>query len=442
MSRFRRGRDPRAGRRPVVVPATPPPVLPDGPREELVPPPADTGRHHLPPVGGFRPAYVDESWEASPDRPALQLVHSVQEEEPAPVTEPMDAVMPDGLPASRVEHLERLTDLWQRQARIAGAGPDATMFYAAAPKPPPPAVARPAAPLFVEAKMPAENDPRAVAATVPAEQTPPEPAPAAPVVGAWTTRGASQVPPVTPAGRVLDWTSRHDPQSLEFAVRDRLNAAVPIQDRVWDLGPVFDQGTCPPLDLHDASGCVGMATAAAANVLELATLPAWTRPERATGLLTHDDALALYGRAQELDAISGSDYPGTSVLAGMLAGREAGHWASFLWSFGTRDLAQAVLQVGPAVVGIPWDASLDEPDDAAVIVPGGTPAGGHALAVVGLVLSRAGRPGPFFVLQQSRGPEHGDQGRVYLHHEHLSALLAGVGEAAIPVPFYQSGSLS
>jgi hypothetical protein len=54
--------------------------------------------------------------------------------------------------------------------------------------------------------------------------------------------------------------------------------------------------------------------------------------------------------------------------------------------------------------------------------------------VLGLVPSRGGRPGPFFVLQQSRGYAHGDAGLVYLHHRDLAALLRGVGEAAVPVP--------
>ena len=47
-----------------------------------------------------------------------------------------------------------------------------------------------------------------------------------------------------------DWASRHDPRSRDFDVKARLKARVPVQDRVWQIGPVFDQGTTPPLSLH------------------------------------------------------------------------------------------------------------------------------------------------------------------------------------------------
>jgi len=181
---------------------------------------------------------------------------------------------------------------------------------------------------------------------------------------------------------------------------------------------------------------VGMAVAAAGNVLQLATYPGgqYLAPERVPGLLSKDDALALYDRAQELDHLSGKAYAGTSVLAGMKAGVEAGLWSQYLWAFGTRDIAQALLQVGPVVVGIPWDTALEEPDQHGIVRPGGTPAGGHALALVEFRMTVAGRPGPWFGAQQSRGPLEGRGGIVYLHHKDLARLLAGVGEAAIPVP--------
>jgi hypothetical protein len=118
----------------------------------------------------------------------------------------------------------------------------------------------------------------------------------------------------------------------------------------------------------------------------------------------------------------------------MKAGVEAGLWGSYLWAFGTRDIAQALLQVGPVVVGVPWNTGLEEPGPDGIAAPGGQSLGGHCLALVGLKMTVAGKGGPFFVAQQSRGPGEGDHGRIYLHHRHLAGLLAGVGEAAIPVP--------
>lgn len=325
----------------------------------------------------------------------------------------VDLDPPPPLTKQRIAKLEAMTALWVRETRIGGPQPEDTLLYAA-PKPPVP--------------------------SRPAPEPDPGPEPLHPAVDeqAPVEEGEPGGPAVVPASAgsprvVRDWVSRHDPRSRDFDVRSRLRVKVPVQDRVWQHGPIFDQGSTPPLSLHDASGCVGMATAAAANVLAKA---AGDRAYIATaaGLLSKDDALGLYARAQKLDHVSGESYAGTSVLAGMKAGQEAGLWPGYLWAFGTRDIAQAVLQVGPVVIGIPWDTRLEEPDARGIITPGGAPAGGHALAVVGIVLQRAGQPGPFFVLQQSRGEAEGDRGLVYLHHKHLSALLAGVGEAAIPIP--------
>jgi hypothetical protein len=53
--------------------------------------------------------------------------------------------------------------------------------------------------------------------------------------------------------------------------------------------------------------------------------------------------------------------------------------------------------------------------------------------VVGLRITVAGRPGPWFELQQSRGLAEGVAGRVYIHHRHLAQLLAGLGEAGVPL---------
>jgi hypothetical protein len=230
-----------------------------------------------------------------------------------------------------------------------------------------------------------------------------------------------------PAVRALDWSSRHDPRSKSFDVAGRLRARVPVQDFLWRTGPIFDQGV--------EGACVGMAVAAAGNVLELEACrdPHDIRRDGDGVLLTVADARRLYARAQTLDDVPGADYSGTSVLAGMLAGREAGLWDEFLWAFGTRDIAQSLLQVGPVVIGIPWLEGMYSPGRGGVLRVQGAEVGGHAMALVGMRLSRAGQPGPFFAAQQSWG-DVGDEGIVYLHHKDLARLLAGRGEAAIPVP--------
>jgi len=344
------------------------------------------GRHRPPvirPHATSQPPVDDVSRETSEEVARLELLAAADE-------------APPPLSKDRIAKLEALTAIWMREVRVGGPGPEDTLLYSA-PKPPPPPRPEPA----IDLVAPLQNDPR------------------------WHDDAAK------PPRVVRDWSSRHDERSRGFDVSDRIKVRVPIQDRLWECGPVFDQGTTPPLSLRDASGCVGMAVAAAGNVLLLASANPYVRLDDAE-LLNRDAALRLYDRAQELDHVTGTAYAGTSVLAGMKAGQEAGLWDSYLWAFGTRDIAQALLQVGPVVIGIPWSTGLEDPDPSGVIKPSGSPAGGHALALVGILASRPG--GPWFVAQQSRGEQLGDRGRVLIHHKHLAGLLAGVGEAAIPVP--------
>jgi hypothetical protein len=187
-------------------------------------------------------------------------------------------------------------------------------------------------------------------------------------------------------------------------------------------GPVLDQGT--------EGACVGFGIVDGANVLRMAGefgahFPGW---------LGEPDALALYKRAQQLDEVPGESYTGTSVLAGMQAGVEAGLFGGYSWAFGTRDVAQAVLQVGPVIVGVPWLAGMYDTGPGGLVELSGADTGaGHCLAVVGLkVRGPQGQLGPYFVWQNSWGPGYGDRGLGYIHHRDLATLLHGTGEAAIP----------
>jgi hypothetical protein len=174
--------------------------------------------------------------------------------------------------------------------------------------------------------------------------------------------------------------------------------------------------------------CVGFASTDAANVLTLLRSPG-------TGeLLDAGDALELYRVAQKLDEVPGESYSGTSVLGGMKAGQDAGLWGGYLWAFGTRDIAQALLQRrGPVVIGVPWYAGMYETGPRGIVKVEGECIGGHALAVVGLQLTGPnGEPGVHFVWQNSWGPDYGDEGLGYVANRDLAGLLRTQGEAAIP----------
>lgn len=223
--------------------------------------------------------------------------------------------------------------------------------------------------------------------------------------------------------RTLDWGSLHDPRSLDYALRDRLVRQVAVQDTHWPHGPILDQGP--------DGACVGFAVADAANALQL--MPDTGLRLSKLGTLDAEDATDLYRMAQDLDEVSGRDYVGTSVLAGMKAGVAAGLWEGYGWAFGTRDIAQAILQgLGPVVIGVPWLSGMTAGADGVVRLTGAAGLG-HCLIATNLRLSLAGRPGPWFQLQQSWGVDEGVGGMVYLHHRDLALLLAGQGEAAVPL---------
>jgi hypothetical protein len=221
--------------------------------------------------------------------------------------------------------------------------------------------------------------------------------------------------------RSLTWASRHDPRSLAYGVRAALAGSAPLTDRLLPVDVVLDQGT--------EGQCVGCAVVDATNVLRDLADP---RP----GGLDLSAASAIYRRAQQIDEMPGEAYSGTSVLAGMQAAVEAGYFGGYRWAFGTRDVAQAVLQLGPVVVGVPWLSGMYETGPGGLVTLTGQDTGqGHALVVVGLKLKGPqGQPGPYFAWLNSWGESYGEHGIGWIHHRDLAALLHGTGEAAIPLP--------
>jgi hypothetical protein len=111
-----------------------------------------------------------------------------------------------------------------------------------------------------------------------------------------------------------------------------------------------------------------------------------------------------------------------------------------VWCFGTKDVAQAVLQRGPVVVGVPWLSGMYDTGPGGLVELAGEDTGaGHCLAVVGIRLrGPQGQLGPYFVWQNSWGTGYGDGGLGYVHHRDLARLLHGTGEAAIPTAGAQS----
>lgn len=229
-----------------------------------------------------------------------------------------------------------------------------------------------------------------------------------------------------PAGPVAAWRSRHDPRSLAFPAQRLLRGSGPLQDVLLPTGPVLDQTLAGPT-VADQACCTGAAIVAALNSLGSVA----PYPGRALEL---NDAERIYDRARRVDNVPGDDTVGTSVLGALTATVQEGLAGGYLWCFGTKPIAQTIIQRRlPVVVGVRWPSGMWETGPGGLVEVRGEETGlGHALAIVGIRLKGPqGQTGPYFVWQNSIGTGYGDGGFGYIHHRDLSALLRGVGEAAV-----------
>jgi hypothetical protein len=223
--------------------------------------------------------------------------------------------------------------------------------------------------------------------------------------------------------RTLDWRSRHDERSREYPVRALIASAATRRDRQWRPGPILDQGR--------EGACVGFAWAAEAFAtpisVDLARV-ARNTPDTPTGF-----ALFLYGMAKYLDPWEGQDYSGTSVLAGAQSTQNMGLLREYRWAFGIDDVIDAVIHVGPVVVGIPWFHGMYEAPGG-VLTRSGNFVGGHALLVTGYSRSSDRVPGKeTLTVQNSWGSGWGNSGMAEITTEGMSSLLADRGEACVPI---------
>lgn len=223
--------------------------------------------------------------------------------------------------------------------------------------------------------------------------------------------------------RTFDWMPRHDPRSLDYPIRSVIPSTVEEKPKRWTTGAVLDQGS--------EGACVGFGWTA-----DLLASPKPFRTDDATG---GRYALDVYRRAQLIDEWEGEQYSGTSVLAGAKTVQERGHIGSYRWAFGVEDVKNAVLTVGPVVIGIPWYESMYETRDSGLVEVGGAIVGGHCITITGY------HPGmringedwnaryKVFRWRNSWGQAYGVGGDGLIRYEDLRDLLADQGEACVPV---------
>jgi hypothetical protein len=206
-----------------------------------------------------------------------------------------------------------------------------------------------------------------------------------------------------------------DPKSLAYGITSVFTSRTQLKTKTWRLRHWFDQGA--------EGACTGFATGHWA-----AGQPNKVRK------ITDETCRELYLRAQRLDPFPGGSYPGadpymegSTVLAAVKAAKERGWVKEYRWAFSVKDLALAICNVGPAILGVPWYEGMYKPAACGHLHPTGERVGGHAIACIGF-----NKPKNAFLVHNSWGPKWGEKGRAWVHWDDMKTLLKGSGDACIP----------
>lgn len=125
--------------------------------------------------------------------------------------------------------------------------------------------------------------------------------------------------------------------------------------------------------------------------------------------------------------VTGNSYDGTSVRASMKLLVRDGLVTSYNWTTDANVVAQAVLGVGPVIMGTNWYGSMMTPTKGILRVDGSI-SGGHAWVINGYNSKTR-----MFRMKNSWGRNWGLQGRAFISFENVQRLLSEQGEAALAV---------
>lgn len=157
-------------------------------------------------------------------------------------------------------------------------------------------------------------------------------------------------------------------------------------------------------------------------------------PVGQTGPVPTVDPAALYHEAQVADEYPGENYDGTSVRGGAKALQTRGYIESYYWAKSIDEITQALLTIGPIVMGTDWYEGMMAPDAYGRIHRSGVVLGGHAYIVNGCNTKTG-----FYRIKNSWGRAWGVDGRVWISKADLAALLSAEGEAMLAVEVKKSG---
>ena len=219
--------------------------------------------------------------------------------------------------------------------------------------------------------------------------------------------------------RKLDRVVKFDENSKKYPISSELRTRPALSNKLWKCDSYLDQGT--------EGACVGFAWAH-----ELNAVPFRINVKKST-------AQTIYYAAQQWDQWEGTNYGGTSVIAGAKVVNSIGHMPEYRWAFGIEDVVKTLSTYGPIVLGINWYEGMFNADENGFIKPTGNLGGGHAILANGVQIRRKSGwwwkmlPEPIIRLHNSWGTSWGVNGDAFITASDLTKLLNESGEACVPV---------
>ena len=140
----------------------------------------------------------------------------------------------------------------------------------------------------------------------------------------------------------------------------------------------------------------------------------------------------LYHEAQKIDEWPGEDYEGTSVRAGAKVLQDRGYIGSYHWAWDLETVIDAVISLGPVVMGTNWYWNMFDAWKEPISVSGDL-AGGHAWKI-----DAADRKSAIIRAKNSWGRDFGFHGFFYMSFEDLERLINEDGEACIATELYKT----
>lgn len=166
--------------------------------------------------------------------------------------------------------------------------------------------------------------------------------------------------------RKLDREIRFDEKSKNYPISSILTTKM-LNNKIWKCEKFLDQGT--------EGACVGFAWGHGLNAAPYNTP------------VTNNTARTIYYAAQQWDEWAGTEYDGTSVIAGAKTISSLGFMSEYRWAFGIDDVINTLSNYSPVILGVNWYSDMLDTDENGFIQPTGELLGGHALLANGIEVS-------------------------------------------------------